>query len=83
METLSRAELLSISEHIGVETSSLRNVYETHLIGEHALRRLVAEYLQGGDVQMALRREIVEHEIDHERDPALRDAVVPTGSPQQ
>jgi hypothetical protein len=73
IETLSRAELLILSGQIAVETSSLRNVYETHLIGEQALRRLVAEYLRGGDIQKALRHEILEHEIDFERDPALRD----------
>jgi hypothetical protein len=73
IETLSRAELLILSEQIAVETSSLRNVYETHLIGEQALRRLVAEYLHGGDINKALQREIVEHEIDFERDPALRN----------
>jgi hypothetical protein len=73
IETLSRAELLILSEQIAVETSSLRNIYETHLIGEQALRRLVAEYLHGGDIHKALQREIVEHEIDFERDPALRN----------
>jgi hypothetical protein len=78
IETLSRTELLLLSERIAVETSSLRNVYESHLIGEQALRRLVAEYLQGGDIQKALQREIVEHEIDFERDPALRN--LPTHS---
>jgi hypothetical protein len=77
IETLSRSELLSLSEGIAVEGSTLRNVYETHLIGEQALRRLVAEYFHGGDIQKALLREIVEHEIDFERDPALRDKSVP------
>ncbi len=76
IETLSRAELLSFSEQIAVETTSLRNVYETHLIGEHALRRLIAEYLQGGDIHKALQQEILEHEIDFERDPALRDSAI-------
>ena len=76
VETLSRAELLTFSELIAVETTSLRNVYETHLIGEHALRRLIAEYLQGHDIHEALQREILEHEIDFERDPALRDNTI-------
>jgi hypothetical protein len=80
IETLSRSELLAISEQIAVEGSTLRNVYETHLIGEQALRRLVAEYMHDGDVNKALQREIVEHEIDFERDPALRDLAVPAES---
>ncbi|MGC1176560.1 MAG: hypothetical protein WA843_00670, partial [Candidatus Saccharimonadales bacterium] len=75
IDTLSRAELLAMSEKIVVEGSSLRQVYETHLIGERGLRRLVREHLRGGDVQKALRREVVEREIDFERDPAARDHV--------
>ena len=55
----------------------MRQIYETHLVGERGLRRLVAEHLRGGDLNKALRREIVEREIDFERDPALRD-IVPT-----
>lgn len=71
--TLNRSELLALSEKIMVDGTSLRQIYETHLIGEQGLRRLVAEYLHGGDVKKILRREIVEHEIDFERDPVLRD----------
>lgn len=76
IETLSRPELMSLSDRIIVEGNSLRQIYETHLIGEQGLRRLVQEYIRGGDVQKALQREIVEHEIDFERDPALRDMAV-------
>lgn len=77
VETLSRAELLSLSEKIIVDGTSLRQIYETHLVGERGLRRLVAEHLSGGDVKKILRHEIVEHEIDFERDPAVRDVKVP------
>lgn len=72
-ETLNRAELLSLSEQIVVDGSSLRQIYETHLVGEHGLRRLIDEHLHGGDLRKALRREIIEREIDFERDPAIRD----------
>ena len=71
--TMPRAELLAVSEKIAVEGTTLRQVYETHLVGERGLRRLVTEHLSGGDVQSALRRELVEREIDFERDPILRD----------
>ena len=77
VESMSRPELLELSSHIEVDGTTLRNVYETHLIGEQALRRLVAEHLNGGNVARALKREIVEHEIDFERDPALRDMAIP------
>lgn len=80
--TMNRAELLELSESIVIEGSSLRRVYENNLIGEHALRRIVIEHLRGGDTQRALRQEIVEREIDFERDPAMRD-IGPTGAPQQ
>jgi hypothetical protein len=75
VETLSRNELLTLSEKVIVEGSTLRQVYETHLVGERGLRRLVAEYLRGGDVIKAFKREIIEREIDFERDPKLRDTV--------
>ncbi len=73
IETLNRAELLNMSVKIIVDGSSLRQIYESHLIGERGLRRLVAEHLRGGDLRKALRQEVVEREIDFERDPALRD----------
>ncbi len=73
IETLSRAELLSLSEKITIDGSSLRQVFETHLIGERGLRRLIGEHLRGGDVKKALRREVMEREIDFERDPVMRD----------
>ncbi len=77
VETLSRSELLSMSEKIIIDGSSLRQIYETHLIGERGLRRLITEYLLGADLKKALRREIVEREIDFERDPGLRDMTLP------
>ncbi len=73
VDTLNRAELLNLSDKIIVEGSSLRQIYETHLIGERGLRRLVNEHLRGGDIKKALQAEIVEREIDFERDPAMRD----------
>jgi hypothetical protein len=73
VETLNRAELLQLSERIVVEGSSLRQIYETHLVGERGLRRLIIEHLRGGDMAKALKREITEREIDFERDPAMRD----------
>lgn len=73
IETINRPGLLALSETIIIDGSSLRQIYETHLIGERGLRRLVAEHLRGGNLKKVLRQEIVEHEIDFERDPALRD----------
>ncbi len=75
VRTMPRTQLLELSEKIIVEGASLRKIYETNLIGEKQLRHLVSEYLQGKDIRRDLRREMVEREIDFERDPMLRDRV--------
>lgn len=73
--TMARTDLLEMSDTITVEGASLRKIYESRLISEKQLRRLVAEHLQGKDISKSLRHEMVEHEIDFERDPMLRDRV--------
>lgn len=73
VSTLSRTELLKLSDKIVVDGTTLRQIYESHLIGERGLRHLLTEHVRGGDLSKALRREILEREIDFERDPALRD----------
>lgn len=80
VETLSRAELLNLSEQVTVDGSSLRQIYETHLVGERGLRRLIDAHLHGEDLKKALRLEIMEREIDFERDPAMRD-MAPSTAP--
>ena len=72
-QIINRADLLSLSEKIMVDGTSLRKVYETQLVSEKGLRRLVAEHLRGGNLARALKRELVEREIDFERDPIFRD----------
>jgi hypothetical protein len=82
-ETMTRNELLTLSEKIAVDGATLRQIYQTHLVGERGLRRIVTEYLRGGDIKRQLRRELVEREIDFERDPILRDRArssISTGS---
>lgn len=76
VENLNRNELLSLSEKISVNGTSLRQIYESHLIGERGLRRLIHEHLRGGDIKKALKLEIEERELDFERDPLLRDMPV-------
>ncbi len=71
--TMTRADLLAASQKIIIDGSSLRAIYENNLLGEKGLRRLVAEHLRGGDIRRSLRREMVERQIDFERDPAMRD----------
>ncbi len=71
--TMNHSELLGLASEIEVEDSNLRSIFEGHLIGERGLRRVVAEYLRGGDFMKALKRELLEKEKDFERDPKLRD----------
>ncbi|MHB1864767.1 MAG: hypothetical protein ACYCPS_01200 [Candidatus Saccharimonadales bacterium] len=71
--TMKRQELLKAASAIKVEGSSLKQIYEAHLVGERGLRRIIAEYLRGGNYIKTLKRELVEREKDFERDPKLRD----------
>jgi hypothetical protein len=82
VETLTKPELLELSSKIKVDGTSLRQVYETGQVGERGLRRLVSEHLRGHDIKKALKRELLEHQIDFERDPAMRGlgAVTPSGA---
>ncbi|HET8991991.1 MAG TPA: hypothetical protein VFN31_03090 [Candidatus Saccharimonadales bacterium] len=80
VDTMNRQELLKASEDIVIDGSSLRQIYETQLVGEKGLRRLVDEHLKGGDLKKALNNEILERQIDFERDPAMRDTASPSHS---
>lgn len=73
IETISRADLLELSAKTLVDGSTLRQAYETNLITEKGLRRILIEHLRGGDDKKALRRELLERDKDFERDPVLRD----------
>ncbi|HSX36778.1 MAG TPA: hypothetical protein VLG13_01505 [Patescibacteria group bacterium] len=73
VKAMNRNELLLLSEKVIVEGASLRQVYEQHLVGERGLRRLLGEYLKGKDIRKDLHKELLEREIDFERDPILRD----------
>jgi len=79
VRTMSRNELLELGEKVIVEGATLRQIYESHLIGEKGLRRIITEYLSGKDIRKELRREMVEREIDFERDPMLRDRAYQEG----
>ena len=70
---MNKDELLKMSESIIIDGNSLRSIFDSHLIGERGLRKLIAEHMKGGDMKSALNIEIVQREIDFERDPAMRD----------
>lgn len=76
IETLSRSELLLAAAEVSVGATNLRRVFETNLISEHGLRRLLQEHERGGNVRESLERELVEKEMSYERDPRLRNRSV-------
>ncbi len=73
VERLSLDEVLKISETITVGTTTMRNVYETNLISERGLRRIIQEHIHGGNTRRVLTEELLIKEISHELDPILRD----------
>lgn len=73
VRTMRREDLVRISARIRVGGASLKNMFENHLFGEGALRRLVEAHLKGQELTPLLRREILEKQLDYERDPLLRD----------
>jgi hypothetical protein len=76
---MSRQELLATSEKVVIEGATLRQIYETSLVSEPELRRIVTEHLRGGDVKKALRTELKDNGVNYENDPALR-RLLETGS---
>jgi len=70
---MSREELLEASEKIVVGATTLRQVFETHLISERGLRQAVDEYRHGGDIRRVLAEELLIKELGYELDPQLRD----------
>jgi hypothetical protein len=72
--TMSRAEVIEISESIPVGATNLRRVYETNLISENSLRRLIDAKSRGADIRKMLEQEMIEKEMSFERDPRLRNS---------
>lgn len=57
---INRDELMELAVKIEINGSNLRNIYDTRLINEQGLRRLVNMSLNGLDIGSALREEIIE-----------------------
>ncbi len=68
----SQQELLAASEKITVEGTSLKQMTELGRLDEPGLRRVVGEFLQGGDVVKAFNREAKEKDLRYEQDPGMR-----------
>lgn len=57
---LVREDLMQMAANIEVNGSTLMKIYETRLINEKGLRRLVNKYLSGEDIRPMLRDEIID-----------------------
>jgi hypothetical protein len=85
-EKMTMQELLETSEAIKVANMNVREIHENGLITERALRRVVNEFLRGGNFLPVLAAEMDAHARDHELDRQLRnrapdvDGHTPTGA---
>ena len=70
---LKRKEMMLVASKIEISHTTLRKIFEANQISEKGLRRILEVYFRGGNIKKALKRELVEREIDFERDPNLRD----------
>jgi hypothetical protein len=73
VETLPLKDVVAVAETIPAGATTLNRVYETNLISERGLRRVVAEARRGGNVARVLQEELLIKELSYERDPRMRD----------
>jgi hypothetical protein len=71
-QELSIPELRAIGDRVTFEGLTLTQLYETNQFDEAAMRRIVAEFLVGGNVEAAIVAEKQSYEGRFERDPRLR-----------
>jgi len=68
----SHEDLMIAAQKIKVEGTTLKEMVELGRLDEPGLRRVVGEFLKGGDVARSIAREVKEKEIQYEQDPRLR-----------
>lgn len=76
VSAMTREEVAKAADEIVVGAATVRQVFETNLISERGMRRVVAEAKRGGDVHRVLAEEMMIKETGYERDPRLRDQPV-------
>lgn len=69
---LTTEELVAVSAQIKVGGENLQEIYSAKRISEPGLRAIVLEYVRGGNVKKALKRELLNKELTYERDPWMR-----------
>jgi hypothetical protein len=71
-QELSIPELRAIGGRITFEGITLTQLYETNQLDEAGMRRVVAEFLTGGNIEAAIAAEKQSYEGRFERDPRMR-----------
>ncbi len=72
-EKMALKDVLETSEAIKVADTNVREIYENGLITERAARRIVNEFVRGGNFLSVLAAEMDSHARDHELDRQLRN----------
>lgn len=81
-QNLQATDLTELAQNIRIDGVSLQEMYTAKRIDEEGLRRIVAEYLRGGDVRKMIASEVMRQQVKYERDPQLRGVpVVPAAIP--
>ncbi len=73
MVSLTDKEIISLSEKIKIEGVSLKTFYQNKEVSFNGLKRILNEYLKTGSIEKILKKELIEHQIDFEKDPILKD----------
>ncbi len=73
---LERTEQLEIARSISIDGVSVYEMFVARRIDESGLRKIIVEYLRGGDLRDVIKNEIIRQQLKFERDPQLRDRPV-------
>jgi uncharacterized membrane-anchored protein YhcB (DUF1043 family) len=74
IEAYSPQELDRAAEKIKIDGTTLKELARAHNLDERAVRRVVGTFIEGGNIKEALTHEMVQKELQYERDPKLRQA---------
>lgn len=70
---LTDKEVILISEKIKLENISLKQIFKNREISLNGMRRVVNAYLATGNFEKILKKELILHQIDFEKDPIYKD----------
>lgn len=74
--SLDKSEQLDLAKNIQLDGVSVLEMYQAKRIDEAGLRRIIIEFLRGGDLRHVIKNEIIRLQLRFERDPQLRDKPV-------